>query len=206
MNKIKDYFPNLTPQQLQKISQLEEIYTFWNQKINVISRKNIHTFYIQHVLHSLAIAKMIQFAPDTKVMDLGTGGGFPGVPLAIIFPQTQFTLVDSIAKKIKVVKNVIEHIELNNVSAICERAEEIPKKFDFVVTRAVTNLSEIILWTEKKILSQQNNDLPNGWICLKGGDLTKELEEINKTYKQYDIDQFFEEDFFKTKKIVYVKH
>jgi len=208
MNEIQHYFKHLTPKQLEQLEQLEELYTFWNSKINVISRKNMQAFYTQHVLHSLSIAKVIQFAPNTQIMDLGTGGGFPGIPIAIIFPQTKLLLVDSIGKKIKVVQDVIDHLQLNNASALCERAENVPQKFDFIITRAVTNLADIIEWTKNKISTKHNNNLPNGWLCLKGGDISKEFGELSKGYehKVFSIADFFDEDFFKTKKIVYLNN
>ncbi len=203
MDLIKKYFPGLSSDQISKFEKLGELYKEWNQKINVISRKDIDLLYERHILHSLAIAKVIQFKPQTTVLDIGTGGGFPGIPLAIFFPDTDFLLVDSIGKKIKVVEEVSSGAGLLNVKARQARAEQIPEKFDFVVSRAVTTLDEIGKWAKGKYLKGGFNDLDNGLLYLKGGDLTEELKNI-KSFQITDISKFFEEEFFDTKKVVYV--
>ncbi|GAL84086.1 16S rRNA m(7)g-527 methyltransferase [Sporocytophaga myxococcoides] len=203
LDLIKKYFPELSSDQITKFEKLEDLYKEWNQKINVISRKDIDLLYERHILHSLAIAKVIQFKPQTTVLDIGTGGGFPGIPLAIYFPETDFLLVDSIGKKIKVVEEVSSGVGLHNLKARQARAEQIPEKFDFVVSRAVTTLDEIGKWAKGKYLKGGFNDLDNGLLYLKGGDLTEELKNI-KSFRVRDISEFFEEEFFETKKVVYV--
>ncbi len=203
LDLIKKYFPELSPDQIAKFEKLGDLYKEWNQKINVISRKDIDLLYERHILHSLAIAKVIQFKPQTTVLDIGTGGGFPGIPLAIYFPETDFLLVDSIGKKIKVVEEVSSGAGLLNVKARQARAEQIPEKFDFVVSRAVTTLDEIGKWAKGKYLKGGFNDLDNGLLYLKGGDLTEELKNI-RSFQISDISKFFEEEFFETKKVVYV--
>jgi len=205
MNIIEKYFPNLSPVQKKQFEQLEELYVFWNEQINVISRKDTENFYERHVLHSLGIAKIMTFAPGSEILDIGTGGGFPGIPLAILFPECQFTLVDSIGKKIKVVNEVANTLGLKNVIAIHERAEKVPGKFDFIVSRAVTAMPSFLNWTKGKIKSKNINPLPNGILYLKGGDLTEEMESVKQFYKIYELDQFFKEDFFETKKVVYLR-
>ncbi len=204
MNYIKKYFNHLSERQLSQFEQLKSVYEQWNAKINVISRKDMDLFYLHHVLHSLAIAKVISFLPENEVLDVGTGGGFPGIPLAILFPETRFTLVDSIGKKIKVVEEVAKSVDIKNVTAINCRVEQIDKKFDFVVSRAVTQMPEFVKWVEGKIKKQSKNSLENGILYLKGGDLTEELSSF-KNIRLYNISDFFSEDFFETKKIVYLK-
>ncbi|HWZ14873.1 MAG TPA: 16S rRNA (guanine(527)-N(7))-methyltransferase RsmG [Mucilaginibacter sp.] len=199
------YFPSLTANQLQQFNQLPGLYTFWNNQINVISRKDIEQLYERHVLHSLGIAKVMTFLPGEKVLDVGTGGGFPGIPLAILFPDTQFHLVDSIGKKIKVVQEVAKAIGLKNVSASHQRAEQVDEKFDFVVSRAVTRLKEFYPWVKGKFNKQSKNKLPHGILYLKGGDLTQEIAESELTVQQYHLKDYFEEEFFETKQVVYVR-
>ncbi len=203
MELILKYFPNLTEKKIQQFSQLQNLYTDWNAQINVISRKDMDNLYINHVLHSLAIAKVIDFADGSKILDVGTGGGFPGIPLAILFPEVDFLLVDSIGKKIKVVNEVANSIGLKNLRAQHTRAEQVLGQFDFVVSRAVTKMKVFQQWVRKRISVKQNNTLFNGILYLKGGDLTEELKGI-KNVDLYDIPNFFEEEFFETKKVVYI--
>jgi 16S rRNA (guanine527-N7)-methyltransferase len=208
MNEIIKYFPKLTETQTAQLSQLGDLYRFWNAQINVVSRKDIENLYSHHVLHSLAIAKIISFAANTKILDVGTGGGFPGIPLAIMFPNAHFTLVDSINKKIKVVNAVIESLALKNVCAMQARAEELKQKFDFVVSRAVTDLPVFVSWIWNKINPNGNNALPNGIIYLKGGDLHNELKATKISKRQicvYEIKDFFDTTFFETKQIIYIQ-
>ena len=202
---IQKYFPELTPDQTAKFAQLYDLYSFWNNQINVISRKDIDLLYERHILHSLGIAKVMQFKPGTQVMDVGTGGGFPGIPLAILFPETEFTLVDSIGKKIKVVNEVAAGLGLKNVQAFHKRAEEIDQKFHFVVSRAVTEFPVFYSWIKNKFLKENFNDLPNGILYLKGGDLKEEFGQFFNRSKFYDLKDFFSEEFFETKKVVYYK-
>lgn len=199
------YFPSITAQQLQQFKQLPELYNFWNNQINVISRKDIELLYERHVLHSLGIAKVISFLPGEKVLDVGTGGGFPGIPLAILFPETKFYLVDSIGKKIKVVQEVAKALGLKNVIAIHQRAEQVNGKFDFVVSRAVTQLKDFYPWVKDKFNKPSKNKLLNGILYLKGGDLTQEIAESGLAVQQYHLKDYFEEEFFETKQIVYIK-
>ena len=203
MELILKYFPNLTEKQIQQFSQLQNLYTDWNAQINVISRKDMDNLYINHVLHSLAIAKVIDFADGSKILDVGTGGGFPGIPLAILFPEVDFLLVDSIGKKIKVVNEVANSIGLKNLRAQHTRAEQVVGQFDFVVSRAVTKMKVFQQWVRKRISTKQKNTLFNGILYLKGGDLKEELKGI-KNVDVYDISNFFEEDFFETKKVVHI--
>lgn len=205
MDNISSYFPGLSEKQLQQFAQLLAVYTEWNAKINVISRKDLDAFYTHHVLHSLAIAKVMPFNAGAKVLDVGTGGGFPGIPLAIMFPQTRFTLVDSIGKKIQVVNGVVEALKLENVQTIHGRAEAVTGQFDFVVSRAVTRMAPFYSWVKGKFLPQNRHLLDNGILYLKGGDLLEELDEVKRPYKLYPIARFFKEDFFTTKAVVYVK-
>jgi 16S rRNA (guanine527-N7)-methyltransferase len=202
---IEKYFTGLTPEQLSQFGQLHELYSFWNNQINVISRKDIDLLYERHVLHSLGIVKVIQFKPGTRVMDVGTGGGFPGIPLAIMFPQTQFTLVDSIGKKIKVVNEVSKGLGLKNVNAFQKRAEEVDEKFHFIVSRAVTEFPVFYNWIKNKFLKENFNDHSNGILYLKGGDLKEEFGKFYDRAVLYDLKNFFEEEFFETKKVVYFK-
>jgi len=203
MEIILKYFPDLLEKQIKQFSQLQELYNEWNAQINVISRKDMENLYLKHVLHSLAIAKVISFSDGTKVLDVGTGGGFPGIPLAILFPKVDFLLVDSIGKKIKVVNEVTTVIGLKNLRAEHKRAEQVNGQFDFVVSRAVTRMKIFQQWVKKRISTKQNNTIFNGIIYLKGGDLIEELKGI-KNVDVYEISDFFEEDFFETKKVVYI--
>ena len=204
MDIILKYFPDLTERQREQFAALLHLYEEWNAQINVISRKDMEHFYEHHVLHSLAIAKVLQFKPMAEVLDVGTGGGFPGVPLAIMFPDARFTLIDSIGKKIKVVSDVIERIALTNTKAMQIRAEQLDGEFDFVVSRAVTTLGEFVPWVKNKISKSQYNDMRNGILYLKGGDLKNELFPFRHKVKTWDISDFFEEEFFETKKVIYL--
>ncbi|MCQ6958008.1 16S rRNA (guanine(527)-N(7))-methyltransferase RsmG [Mucilaginibacter aquariorum] len=199
------YFPEITPVQQAQFARLQELYTLWNSQINVISRKDIDLLYERHVLHSLGIAKVMTFLPGENVLDVGTGGGFPGIPLAILFPETRFHLVDSIGKKIKVVNEVAAALGLKNVKATHARAEEIKEQFDFVVSRAVTQLKDFYPWVKGKFSKQSKNKLPNGILYLKGGDLTQEIADAGLTVQQYHLKDYFEEEFFETKQVIYVK-
>ena len=205
MDIILKYFPNLTQEQIRKFQLLDELYHDWNAKINVISRKDIDNLYEHHVLHSLAIAELIRFKPGTKIMDLGTGGGFPGIPLAIMFPEVSFHLVDSIGKKIKVCQEVANALSLQNVSTQWCRAEEVKDKFHFVVSRAVMPLADLVKIIRKNISKEQINALPNGIICLKGGELEKETLPLKNQTQIYPLTDYFEEPFFETKKVVYTQ-
>ncbi|GAB3572161.1 16S rRNA (guanine(527)-N(7))-methyltransferase RsmG [Spirosoma luteolum] len=201
---ILKYFPNLSAQQKEQFAALDGLYREWNAQINVISRQDIDALYEKHVLHSLGIAKIIQFKPGTEILDVGTGGGFPGIPLAILFPLADFHLVDSIGKKIKVVQGVSDALGLTNVKAEQARVEHLDTTYDFVVSRAVTRLKPFLGWVRYKILKSGNNDKPNGVLYLKGGDLGEELAEVTDRYRIYDLTDYFEEPFFETKKVVYV--
>ncbi len=200
---IQKYFPELTEVQINQFQQLEVLYHDWNSKINVISRKDIDQLYVKHVLHSLAIAKIQKFEPGTYVLDVGTGGGFPGIPLAILFPETRFYLIDLIQKKINVVKAVADALELKNVKAEQLRAENVKGDFDFIVSRAVTNMPDFVSWIKDKIKKEQKHQLKNGILYLKGGDLKEELEGFPNA-KEYNISEFFEGEFFETKKVVHL--
>lgn len=204
MDIILKYFPNLSEVQQQQFAALYDLYTDWNSKINVISRKDITNLYEHHVLHSLGIAKVMQFRPETTVMDLGTGGGFPGIPLAILFPETHFHLVDSIGKKVKVATEIANAIGLKNVTTRHCRAEEEKQLFDFVVSRAVMPLTDLLKIIRKNIKKEQHNALPNGLICLKGGELEREVMPVKHQTLMYDLKDYFEEEYFETKKVVYV--
>ncbi len=203
MQILKKYFPDLTELQISQFEQLEILYKEWNAKINVISRKDIDELYLRHVLHSLGIAKVQAFNPGSNVLDVGTGGGFPGIPLAILFPGTEFHLVDSIGKKIKVVQGVAKSLGLKNVKAEHLRAEKVKGEFDFIVSRAVTQMPDFVKWVRKKILKKQHHALRNGILYLKGTDLTEELSLFRAT-SLYNLSDFFEEDFFETKKVVHL--
>ncbi|MFK7833044.1 MAG: 16S rRNA (guanine(527)-N(7))-methyltransferase RsmG [Winogradskyella sp.] len=203
MNLILKYFPNLTELQIQQFEALEALYKDWNGKINVISRKDIDELYLKHVLHSLGIAKVINFTPGTSILDVGTGGGFPGVPLAIMFPECQFHLVDSINKKLKVINAVCEATELNNIKTTHSRVEAINGTFDFIVSRAVTTMPEFTSWVKGKTAKTQKNDLKNGILYLKGGDLTEELKPYTSV-KAFLLSDYFEEPFFETKKVIHL--
>jgi len=203
MNNIINYFPDLSEIQIQQFSKLGELYTFWNAQINVISRKDIDDLYTRHVLHSLGIAKVQPFKPNSKVLDIGTGGGFPGIPLAILFPETQFYLVDSIGKKIKVVNEVVAALELKNVQAEVKRAEIVKGEFDFIVSRAVTKMEDFVKWTKGKIAKKQNHEIKNGILYLKGGDLTEELASFQNA-SLYNLTDYFQDEFFETKKVVHI--
>lgn len=204
MELILKYFPDLTEEQKRQFAALYDLYTDWNSKINVISRKDIENLYEHHVLHSLGIAKVIRFKPGTKVMDLGTGGGFPGIPLAILFPEVQFHLVDSIGKKVRVATEIAGSIGLKNVTTRHTRAEEEKQLFDFVVSRAVMPLTDLLKIIRKNISPKQQNALPNGLICLKGGELERETMPVKNKTTMWNLKEFFGEEFFETKKVVYV--
>lgn len=203
MENLLLYFNNLTDRQIEQFSKLLDLYTKWNSKINVISRKDLDELYLRHVLHSLAIAKVQEFKAGSKIFDIGTGGGFPGIPLAILFPGSDFYLVDSIGKKIKVVEGVVKELELTNVKYDHIRAEEVNEQFDFIVSRAVTRMDTFVTWTRKKIAKKSKHELKNGILYLKGGDLTEELRDFPKA-KLFNISEFFKQDFFDTKKVVHL--
>jgi 16S rRNA (guanine527-N7)-methyltransferase len=203
MEEILKYFPDLTQIQKQQFQKLDLLYHDWNSKINVISRKDIDELYTKHILHSLAIAKIQKFEPGTYILDVGTGGGFPGIPLAILFPETRFYLIDVILKKINVVKAIAEALELKNVKAEQLRAENVKGDFDFIVSRAVTNMPDFVSWVKDKIKKTNKHELKNGILYLKGGDLTEELKDFPKA-TEYNISDFFENDFFETKKVVHL--
>ena len=205
METILKYFPGLSERQKEQFAALYDLYYDWNSKINVISRKDIENLYLHHVLHSLAIAKYITFKPGTTIMDMGCGGGFPGIPLAIMFPEVQFHLVDSIGKKVRVAGEIAAAIGLTNVRTSHSRAEEIKEKYSFVVSRAVMQLPDLVKICRKNISKEQNNALPNGIICLKGGDITHELLPFKNVSETIDISNYYSEEFFKDKKVVYVQ-
>lgn len=201
---IYRYFPHLNDNQKEQFAALQSLYESWNKKINLISRKDIEFLYLHHVLHSLAIAKLISFKAGAEIMDLGTGGGFPGIPLAISFPDAKFTLIDSIGKKIKVVDDISQSLNLKNISAVHERAENINAKFDFIVARAAAPLSDLVQWTSTKFKKDNVHHIPNGLLCLKGGDLADELSSIKNKAHVYEINKWFTEDFFSAKKLIYL--
>ena len=203
MELIQKYFPNINEEQAQAFQSLASLYEQWNAKINVISRKDIDELYLRHVLHSLGIAKVLRFLPGSKVLDIGTGGGFPGIPLAILFPEVHFHLVDSIGKKIKVVNGVKDALELTNVTASHQRAEKVKGEYDFIVSRAVTQMNTFYNWTKGKVAKKSKHDLKNGILYLKGGDLNEELQRFSNA-SVYSLDSYFEEPFFETKKVVHI--
>lgn len=204
MELIDKYFPDLTAEQRDKFGQMAELYQYWNARVNVISRQDIDTLYERHILHSLGIAKVQQFRPGTSLLDVGTGGGFPGVPLAIMFPEAQFHLVDSIGKKIRVVQEIASALKLDNVRAEQVRAEKLDESYEFVVSRAVTRMAPFVGWVKKNISRNSFHDRRNGILYLKGGDLEEELSEIKEKAQIYALSDFFQEEFFETKKVVYV--
>ncbi len=204
MQEILNYFPEISAQQIAQYEKLYELYTYWNERINLISRKDIEQLYVRHVLHSLAIARYVSFRPGAKIMDVGTGGGFPGIPLAIMFPESEFLLVDSIQKKIKVVNDVVEKTNLSNCKVKVARAEQIEQKFDFIVSRAVAQLPKFYGWVRNNISKTSFHPVPNGIIYLKGGDLTEELEPFENWYVSKDISTYFNDNFFETKKVVHL--
>ena len=204
MNIIQKYFPNLSEKQKSQIEQLEPIYREWNEKINVISRKDLDFLYERHVLHALGIAKVLNFQPGSKILDIGTGGGFPGIPLAIMFPDSNFHLVDSIGKKITVVKDVAKQLKLSNVEPQQIRAELLERKYDFILSRAVTRFASFYPWVKGKFKKEDFNEFQNGLLFLKGGDVEEEMEEIPVSYVVYHLNDYFDEPFFDTKKVVYV--
>ena len=203
MKEILKQFPDLSENQILQFQKLQGLYEDWNAKINVISRKDIDELYTRHVLHSLGIAKIIDFRPGSKIMDVGTGGGFPGIPLAILFPEVDFYLIDVIAKKIRVVNEVAAGLGLKNVKAEQKRAELVKQEFDFIVSRAVTNMPDFVKWVDDKVSKKQNHELANGILYLKGGDLTEELKDFPKA-TQYNLSDFFSDEFFETKKVVHL--
>jgi 16S rRNA (guanine527-N7)-methyltransferase len=203
MDEILKQFPDLSENQTLQFQKLQALYEDWNAKINVISRKDIDELYTRHVLHSLGIAKIVEFRPGSKIMDVGTGGGFPGIPLAILYPEVDFYLIDVIAKKIKVVNEVAAGLGLKNVKAEQKRAELVKQEFDFIVSRAVTNMPDFVSWVDGKITKKQNHELANGILYLKGGDLTEELAAFPKA-TEYNLSDFFTDEFFETKKVVHL--
>ena len=203
MNLIRNYFPDLSEKQMKQFSQLAELYEFWNAQINVISRKDIDALYLKHVLHSLGIAKVQAFLPGSKILDVGTGGGFPGIPLAILYPESEFLLIDSIGKKIKVVEAVAEAIGLKNIKAVHGRAEKVKGEFDFIASRAVTNMADFTKWTRRKVSKKQRHELKNGILYLKGGDLKEELQSFPKA-RIFDLSSYYEDPFYETKKVVHL--
>lgn len=203
MNNLEEFFPDLSKDQLEKFKNLQGIYKFWNSKVNVISRKDIDNIYINHILHSLSIAKVVQFKNSSRILDVGTGGGFPGIPLAIFFPNVNFTLIDSIRKKIDVVNSVCNELLISNVISVNDRVENHFEKYDFIISRAVVKMDKLYDLVKKNIETGFNNDIPNGILSLKGGDLKKELRNFND-HKIYNLREYFSHDFFETKKLVYV--
>jgi len=204
MDIVAKYFTGLTDQQITQFGRLGALYVEWNAKINVISRKDIEQLYERHVLHSLAIAKIIQFVPGTAVLDVGTGGGFPGIPLAILFPESSFFLIDSIGKKIKVVTEVASALDLQNVKAQHVRVEDVPQKFDFVVSRAVTAFPRFVEMVRNKVATRNMNELANGILYLKGGDFQEEIDQFKQQLRVYDLQDFFQEEFFETKRLIHM--
>ena len=205
MEKIQSYFPNLTSDQIKQFEQLPALYEYWNAQINVVSRKDIDALLDRHVLHSLGIAKVMSFESGSNVLDVGTGGGFPGIPLAILFPEVNFYLVDSIGKKIKVVQAVVNALGLHNVRAEHQRAEKVKEKFDFVVSRAVTRMPDFLKLIRKSFKQEFTNKFPNGVLYLKGGDLNEKMASIDYYHNEFSLSEYYQEDFFATKKVVYVQ-
>jgi 16S rRNA (guanine527-N7)-methyltransferase len=206
MNSILNYFPTLTDRQTEQIRRLQELYSFWNSQINVISRKDIENLYINHVLHSLGIAKLVSFKNQTTILDVGTGGGFPGIPLAILFPNVHFHLIDSIGKKVKVAQNIAQELELSNVECTQIRAEELKNEYDFIVSRAVTSLPVFYNWVKKRIASKSFNSITNGILYLKGGNVDEEIKQIPCQTVSYPINIWFKEDYFFEKYIVHIPY
>jgi 16S rRNA (guanine527-N7)-methyltransferase len=204
VKEILHYFPNLSQEQVQQFERLKDLYEEWNQQINIISRKDTENFYERHVLHSLGLAKIISFQKTSEILDVGTGGGFPGIPMAIMFPDVKFTLVDSIGKKIKVVNEISAALGLKNVTGLHLRAEDVKGNFDFVISRAVTQMPIFVNYVRNKIKKERNNKLKNGILYLKGGDLKEEMKSVKYRYKEYNLSSFFKEEFFETKKIIHV--
>ena len=204
MNSIRNYFPELTDKQTEQFNRLQELYSFWNAQINVISRKDIENLYINHVLHSLSIAKLVSFKNQTTILDVGTGGGFPGIPLAILFPNADFHLIDSIGKKVKVAQNIAQELELSNVECTQIRAEELKNEYDFIVSRAVTSLPVFYNWVRKKVAKKSFNSIKNGILYLKGGNVDEEIKQIPHQAVAYPIDVWFKESYFLEKYIVHI--
>lgn len=204
MNLVKKYYPELTEEQYKLFEMMIPLYTEWNSKINVISRRDVKNLEERHILHSISIAKLIRFRAGTRVLDVGTGGGFPGIPLAILFPETEFYLVDSIRKKILVVQNIVRGLGLKNVHAEHKRVQDVKSKFDFVVSRAVTSFPKFVKMVDKNISNEQNNGLPNGLLYLKGGDFKREISKYREAVAIFKLSDYFEEEFFETKKIIYL--
>jgi len=204
MNKVLSYFPELDSDQIEKLRSLYDAYKYWNEKINVISRKDFHNFYLHHALHSLAISKIAEFKPGTKILDVGTGGGFPGVPLAIKHPHCHFVLLDSIKKKLKVIEEIKKEINLSNVETVHARVEKYKEQFDFITSRAVTQFPKFINWVKDNIKDEHNNSIRNGIIYLKGGDFKEEINQYKNKVQIFSISEFFPEKFFETKKIIYL--
>src|SRR5665811_1996825 len=203
---ILKYFPHLTGKQKEQFEKLGPLYAEWNEKINIISRKDMEHFYAHHVLHSLGIAKVMEFEPGTKVLDIGTGGGFPGIPLAILYPKVSFHLVDSIGKKVNVVKDVYKQLGLQNVEAQQIRAEELVRRYDFIVSRAVTQMANFYPWVKDKFKKEDINEFPNGIFYLKGGDIDEEMEELNISYVTYHLEDYYNETYFDMKKVIYIPY
>jgi len=204
MELILKYFPELSAGQLEKLASLGELYLYWNSRINVISRKDIDGLYEKHILHSLSIGRFIVFNPETKILDAGTGGGFPGIPLAILFPDVFFHLVDSIGKKITVVQSIVKSLKLENVSAEQIRVETLKSKYDFITSRAVTSLTEMVAWNRKNVSEKHRNSVPNGFLCLKGGNLQHEIAPFGKKIQIFNLNELFEEEYYENKKLVYL--